>query len=70
MSDVQAILGGVTLLIVAVAMILALTILVLIEARWVLRLWVELNRRWKASINQLRDDDANHVDGAGRRRGE
>lgn len=62
MEGIQAILGGVALLIVGVALILALTILVLIEARWILRLWVELYRRWKASIGQLQNDaNQNHA---------
>jgi hypothetical protein len=57
-ESIQAILGAVALVIVAVAVILAVIILVLIEARWILRLWVDLYRRWKASIRQLQNDDA------------
>lgn len=58
MAGIQAILGAVLLMIVAVAVILGVTIIVLIEARWTLRLWVELYRRWKQSVRQLQDDDA------------
>jgi hypothetical protein len=60
MDGIQAILGAVMLMIVTVAVILGITIVVLVEARWALRLWVELYRRWKRSIRQLRDDDAQH----------
>ena len=56
MEGIQAILGAVMLMIVAVAVILGVTIVVLVEARWTLRLWVELYRRWKRSIRQLQDD--------------
>jgi hypothetical protein len=56
MESIQAILGVVMLTIIAVAVILGFTIIVLIEARWTLRLWVELYRRWKSIVRQLRDD--------------
>jgi hypothetical protein len=57
MTGTSEILGAVALLIVAVALILALIIFVLVEARWALRLWVSLYQRWNTSIQQLRDDD-------------
>lgn len=58
MADAQAVLGAVALIIVAVALILALTMLVLIEARWTLRLWGSLHRSWKSTIRQLQDADS------------
>ena len=54
MEVIQAILGAVALMIVTLAVILGLIIVVLIQARWALRLWVELYRRWQASIHDLR----------------
>lgn len=54
MEVIQAILGAVALIVVTVAVILGLIIFVLIQARWALRLWVELYRRWQASIHDLR----------------
>jgi hypothetical protein len=68
MAGTQATLGAVALIVVAVALILALTILVLLEAQWVLRLWVSLYLRWKRAIRQLQDDDAQQ-DHASRRHG-
>jgi hypothetical protein len=41
---------------VAVAMILGLVILVLLEARWILGLWIALHRRWRATLWWLRDE--------------
>jgi hypothetical protein len=57
MEVIQAILGAVALMIVTLAVILGLIIFVLILARWALRLWVELYRRWQMSIHDLRDVD-------------
>jgi hypothetical protein len=58
MEDIQVILGDVMLVAVAVAMILGLVILVLLEARWILSLWVALHRRWRATLRRLRDEGA------------
>lgn len=70
MASIHTILGYVTLMMVAVAMILGLTILVLIEARWILRLFVELSSGLKASAHQLHDDDeANQDHGSEQRHG-
>jgi hypothetical protein len=55
MASTLAILGAVALIIVSVAFILALTMLVLIEARWILRLWVALRRCWSSTIHHLQD---------------
>jgi steroid 5-alpha reductase family enzyme len=54
MEVIEAIFGAVALIIVTLAVILGLIIFVLILARWALRLWVELYRRWQASIRDLR----------------
>jgi hypothetical protein len=58
MEDIQVILGDVMLVAVAIAMILGLVILVLLEARWILSLWVALHRRWRATLRRLRDEAA------------
>ena len=55
MADTQAVLGAVALIIVAVALILALSMLVLIEVRWTLDLWVALCRSWNSTIRQSAD---------------
>jgi hypothetical protein len=60
MADAQAVLGAVALIIVAIALILALTMLVLIEARWTLGLWGSLHRSWKSTIRQVQDTDSIH----------
>jgi hypothetical protein len=60
MAGMQAILGAVALIVASIAVILALTILVLIEARWALRLWLCLCQRWNSTIHQLRDARLNH----------
>lgn len=60
MAGAQAVLGAVTLIIVAVALILALTMLVLVEARWALGLWGSLHQCWKSTIRQLQDADSIH----------
>ena len=57
MAGLEAFLGAVALLIVAVALILALTMLVLIEARWVLRLWDALCRCCHSTIHRLQDTE-------------
>lgn len=57
MDEIQAILGDLMLVAVAIAAILGLVILVLLEARWILGLWVALHRRWRASLRRLRDDE-------------
>ena len=54
MAGTQAVLGAVALIVASIALILALTMLVLIEARWTLRLWLCLCRRWDSTIRQLR----------------
>ena len=69
MEDIQAILGAVALMIVSLAVILALIIFVLVEARWAIRLWVELYRRWERSIHELRGADASRDGPTGRRDG-
>ena len=56
MEDIQVILGDVMLVAIAVAMILGLVILMLLEARWILSLWVALHRRWRATLRRLRDE--------------
>jgi hypothetical protein len=56
MEKIQIILGYMTLVAVAIAMILGLVILVLLEARWILSLWVALHRRWRATLRRLRDE--------------
>ena len=56
MEDIQVILGDVMLVAVAIAMILGLVVLVLLEARWILSLWVVLHRRWRATLRRLRDE--------------
>jgi hypothetical protein len=56
MDEIQAILGDLMLVAVAIAMILGLVILVLLEARWILRLWVALHRRWRTALQRLRDE--------------
>jgi hypothetical protein len=60
MTDTQAVLGAVALIIVAVALILALTMLVLIEARWTLGLRASLRRSWNSTIRQFREPDTFH----------
>jgi hypothetical protein len=55
MAGVQAVLGAVALIIVSVALILAVTMLVLMELRWILRLWVALRRCWSSAIHHLQD---------------
>lgn len=67
MEGIQAILGAVALMVVTIAVILALVIFVLIQARWALRLWVELYRRWEASIHDLRGMDGDQGHASGRR---
>lgn len=57
MEGIHTILGAVALLIVSVALIFGLIIIVLMEARWTLRLCVDLHRRWRASIRQFKDED-------------
>lgn len=61
MAGMQAILGAVMLIVASIALILALTMLVLIEARWTLRLWLCLCRRWNSTIRQLRGLNQNHT---------
>jgi hypothetical protein len=61
MAGAQAILGAVALIVASVAQILALTMLVLIEARWTLRLWLCLCRRWDSTIRQLRGLNQDHT---------
>jgi hypothetical protein len=56
MEAIHAVLGAVALMIVTVGLILGLTIVVLIEARWALRLFVDLYRRWRTTIRQLKDE--------------
>lgn len=56
MEGIHALLGAVALMIVTVALILGFTIVVLIEARWALRLFVDLYGRWRTSIRQLKED--------------
>lgn len=56
MEYIQVVLGDVMLVAVAIAMILGLVILVLLEARWILSLWVALHRRWRATLRRLRDE--------------
>jgi hypothetical protein len=56
MDEIQAILGDVMLVAVAIAVILGLVILVLLEARWILSLWVALHRRWRTTLRRLRDE--------------
>jgi hypothetical protein len=57
MDEIQVFLGDLMLVAVAIAMILGLVILVLLEARWILRLWVALHRRWRATLQWLREPD-------------
>ena len=61
MAGAQAVLGAVALIVASVALILALTMLVLIEARWTLRLWLCLCRRWDSTIRQLRGLNHDHT---------
>ena len=61
MAGMQAILGAVMLIVASIALILALTMLVLIEARWTLRLWLCLCRRWDSTIRQLRGLNQDHT---------
>jgi hypothetical protein len=56
MDEIQVFLGDLMLVAVAIAMILGLVILVLLEARWILRLWVALHRRWRATLRWLREE--------------
>lgn len=56
MAETQAFLGAVALIIVAVALILALTMLVLIEARWTLGLWAALRDSWNSTIRQGKEE--------------
>jgi hypothetical protein len=69
MADTQAVLGALALIIVAVALILALTMLVLIEARWTLGLWASLRRSWDSSIRHQPETETAD-DPAQERRGE
>jgi hypothetical protein len=66
MAETEAVLGAVALLIVSVALILALTMVVLLEARWTLRLWAALRRSWTSTIRQLEGADSKHEQSAGR----
>jgi hypothetical protein len=61
MASTQAVLGAVALIVASMAVILALTMLVLIEARWTLRLWLCLCRRWDSTIRQLRGLNQDHT---------
>jgi hypothetical protein len=61
MAGAQAVLGAVAMIVASVALILALTMLVLIEARWTLRLWLCLCRRWDSTIRQLRGLNHDHT---------
>ena len=61
MAGAQAVLGAVALIVASVALILALTMLVLIEARWTLRLWLCLCRHWDSTIRQLRGLNHDHT---------
>jgi hypothetical protein len=61
MAGMQAVLGAVMLIVASIALILALTMLVLIEARWTLRLWLCLCRRWDSTIRQLRGLNRDHT---------
>jgi hypothetical protein len=61
MAGTQAVLGAVALIVASMAVILALTMLVLIEARWTLRLWLCLCRRWDSTIRQLRRLNQDHT---------
>jgi hypothetical protein len=56
MDEIQVFLGNLMLVAVAIAMILGLVILVLLEARWILRLWVALHRRWRVTLRWLREE--------------
>jgi hypothetical protein len=56
MDEIQVILGDLMLVAVAIATILGLVILMLLEARWILRLWVAQHRRWRATLRWLRDE--------------
>jgi hypothetical protein len=56
MDGIQVILGDVMLVAVAITLILGLIILALLEARWILSLWVALHRRWRATLRRLRDE--------------
>jgi hypothetical protein len=60
MSDTQALLGAVALIIVAVALNLALAMLVLVEARWTLGLWASLRRSWNETVRQRQDAGMSH----------
>lgn len=55
MERIQVILGDVMLVAVAIAMILGLVILMLLEARWILGLWMVLRRRWRTALQWPRD---------------
>jgi hypothetical protein len=57
MAETQAFLGAVALIVVAVALILALTMLVLIEARWTLSLWAALRHSWNSTIHQGKEKE-------------
>ena len=61
MAGMQAVLGALALIVASIALILALTMLVLIEARWTLRLWLCLCRRWDSTIRQLRSLNKDHT---------
>jgi hypothetical protein len=61
MAGMQAVLGALALIVASIALILALTMLVLIEARWTLRLWLCLCRRWDSTIRQLRRLNRDHT---------
>lgn len=61
MAGMQAVLGAVALIVASIALILALTMLVLIEARWTLRLWLCLCRRWDSTVRQLRGLNQDHT---------
>jgi hypothetical protein len=61
MAGMQAILGAVALIVASIALILALTMLVLLEARWTLRLWLCLCRRWDSTMRQLRGLNQDHT---------
>jgi hypothetical protein len=56
MDEVQVFLGEVMLLAAAIAVILGLVMLVLLEARWILGLWVALHRCWRAALRRLRNE--------------
>lgn len=49
----ESIFGTMAILAISIAVILAIVVLVLIEIRWVMRLWADLSKHWRRSLDRV-----------------